>query len=196
MLMLMTVGNHQSPEFPVLGEPVSIELANTLYVDVDGVVDFLATPALAHAWFASSPTASSLRRPSRWTLDQLEQLWHVRDAVAEICRATVDGRTPPSAAVASVNGATERAPRAAQLAWTADGPTIIDRVIAGSALDHVLAAFADDLVDVLRDPERLLVCANVDCQVLFVKQHHRRRWCHDGCGHRHRQAAYYRRLHP
>jgi predicted RNA-binding Zn ribbon-like protein len=58
----------------------------------------------------------------------------------------------------------------------------------------VLGALAHDLMDVLANPARLLVCANDDCSMLFVQHHHRRRWCHDGCGHRHRQAAYYRRL--
>jgi predicted RNA-binding Zn ribbon-like protein len=29
--------------------------------------------------------------------------------------------------------------------------------------------------------------------MLFVKAHHRRQWCHESCGHRARQATYYRR---
>jgi predicted RNA-binding Zn ribbon-like protein len=67
---------------------------------------------------------------------------------------------------------------------------------AHSAVDRVLADLAESAIAILAGSGAgpIAVCANDDCSMLFVRQHHRRRWCHNSCGHRHRQAAYARRL--
>jgi predicted RNA-binding Zn ribbon-like protein len=183
-------------DYPVLGEPVAVELANTRYRDGDTVVEFLATPLMAAGWFDASPTAASLLRPGRWTRGDLAELVVLRDAIDAVLRAVVEGIVPASRAVSALNRAAARARGHAELDWPRDGlPRRIERRDAASPVDAVLAVLATDAIELVGGPDRssVQVCANDDCEMLFVRHHHRRRWCHNSCGHRHRQADYYRR---
>jgi predicted RNA-binding Zn ribbon-like protein len=185
-------------DYPVLGEPVAIELANTRYHETDGVVDYLATPTLASGWFDASPTASSLLRPGRWTRSDLAELLVLRDAIDDLLRAIVEESTGDARSVSAVNRAAARARVHAELTWqTGQAPQRLDRRDSATSVDAVLAVIATDAITLLASPtaSSVQVCANADCEMLFVRNHHRRRWCHNSCGHRHRQADYYRRTH-
>lgn len=180
---------------PVLGEPVPIELANTRYHDGGETIDFLASPALVSAWFSASPTGDGIVRPARWTADGWRRLIELRDAIEELLRALVDGRTPERSAVERLNAAAALATRQVELSWEKPGDIQrVERSDAADRTDAALAAIAVDAIELIAGPDAGLmrVCANDDCEMLFFKHHHRRRWCHNSCGHRHRQAAYYR----
>jgi predicted RNA-binding Zn ribbon-like protein len=184
-------------DFPVLGEPVAVELANTRYRDGAAVIDFLASPSMADAWFDASPTASALARPGRWTRIDWEQLVALRDATDALFRSVVAGAVPDARNVAIVNDAASRARGHAELRWDVpSGPELVMRRDADSAVDRVLADVAESAIALVAGSGDgpVVVCANDDCSMLFVRQHHRRRWCHNSCGHRHRQAAYARRI--
>jgi predicted RNA-binding Zn ribbon-like protein len=184
-------------DFPVLGEPIAIELANTRYRDGATVVDFLPDPAMAAAWFDASPTAAALARPERWSRSAWAQLVELRDATDRAFRAAIDGQAPDAESLRVLNEAAGRARGHRALRWDASGgPSLVVRREAATPVDGVLADLADSAITVVTGSGAgpLGVCANDDCELLFVRQHHRRRWCHNSCGHRHRQAAYARRV--
>lgn len=81
-------------EYPVLGEPVVIEFANTLYRDGSTTTDYIETPTLAAGWFAESPTACLSDRPSRLSRPMIERLRHLRDAVHFLISASIDSAVP------------------------------------------------------------------------------------------------------
>jgi predicted RNA-binding Zn ribbon-like protein len=183
---------------PVLGEPIPVELANTRYRDGDEVIEFLADPALVSAWFDASPTAHQLHAPQRWSESDRRRLIDLRDALDHLFRARIGTEVPEPHAVEQLNDAAARVIRRVELTWDRDGgPQRVERLDAPDRIDAVLAAIADQAIRLLAGPDAdlLRICANDDCQLLFVRQHHRRRWCHNSCGHRHRQAAYYRAHH-
>lgn len=164
-------------EFPILGtEPLAVELANTLY----GREDFLRTREQVDQWFAQvgQPAVDAVRART------------LRDAVHRLFAAAVEGAAPDPEDVAVVNAfATPTRP---ELRWSADGPAVrhVDTATGGAA---VLGRIASRAIDLLAGPAVLRRCTAPGCSLFFVRDHPRRRWCNPGCGHRDRQARYYRR---
>jgi predicted RNA-binding Zn ribbon-like protein len=182
-------------EFPVLGEPIALELANTRYRDDGDITDYLATPTMVAAWFDASPTARTLDRPARWSRDQVGELVTLRDAIDRLARSLLGGRPGSRTDLAALNNATRRVSRYRELLWE-ERPTAVERVNAPNRFDRAMGAFAENAIVLLAEPAHaggILECANADCHMLFFKQHHRRQWCQNNCGHRHRQADYYKR---
>ena len=182
-------GGPTADDLPLLGEPAPVELANSLYGEGDERVDFLATPALARLWLDHADLAVPF--PARLSRTDTDRLRALRDAVRRLVDQAVDGVALAPEAVEVVNRAARLAPRAAQLA---PGPAA-GWVSAARGVDAALGALAHETVALLGGPDgaRLRRCAAPDCGMAFVQQHRRRRWCHDSCGHRMRQAAYDRR---
>jgi predicted RNA-binding Zn ribbon-like protein len=173
-------------EFPILGtEPLPVELANTLHLDGGEITDFLATTDLVTAWFAAadgSPVAGSAAVPAR----------ELRDCVRAVLTAAADGLVPDPGAVEALNRHAAGAARYPQLSWGADGAGL-DWVDAGAGVTARLGRIAAATIELLaRDPD-VRRCPAPGCSMLFVRTHARRRFCHGSCGHRDRQARYYRR---
>jgi predicted RNA-binding Zn ribbon-like protein len=164
-------------EFPILGtEPLAVELANTLY----GGEDFLRTREWVDAWFAQvgQPAVDTVRARA------------LRDGVHRLFTAAVNGTTPDRADVRIVNGFTT--PTRLELDWSGAGPVARHRDSAtGGAL--VLGRMAACAIELLAGPDVLRRCTAPGCSMFFVRDHPRRRWCDPSCGHRDRQARYYRR---
>ena len=165
-------------EFPILGtEPLAVELANTLYGEGE---DFLRTRELVGEWFAlvGLPAVDALRARA------------LRNGVHRLFTAAVDGTTPDRADVEVVNGFTT--PTRLELRWSADGPVARHRdpTTGGTAVLGWIAACA---IELLAGPDALRRCTAPGCSMFFVRDHPRRRWCNPSCGHRDRQARYYRR---
>jgi predicted RNA-binding Zn ribbon-like protein len=183
---------------PILGEPVPIELANTRYRDGDVVIDFLPTAATADRWFAMSPTAAALERPGRWTRSGWSRLIELRDVIDDLLRARIAGKLPDRSLVARLNESARLVTTTSEMTWR-DAHTIelFERLTANDRADAVVGTIAHQAIRLLTgtDARLLRICAHDDCQMLFLKHHHRRRWCHNSCGHRHRQAKYYHSHH-
>ena len=174
-------------EFPILGtEPIAVELANTLYGD--GPADLIDTPRLVDEWFAA------VGQPARHTAGQARQVRTLRDALHALFAAAADGTPPDPRAVAEVNRHVAANPPALQLDWARDGTR---RARWATTTGADLASIATGAVEVLTAPDGSLArCTGPGCSMLFRRTHARRRFCHPSCGHRDRQARYYRRRHP
>jgi predicted RNA-binding Zn ribbon-like protein len=119
----------------------------------------------------------------------------LRDRVRELVTAVVDDRPPDPAAVAGLNAAARAAPTTVELHWAPDGTRTRREVEHAHGSSAVLGRIAASAVELLAGATagELRRCAAPDCWMLFVRTHPRRRWCHPSCGHRDRQARYYRR---
>ena len=185
--------------FPVIGEPRAVELANTLYVRPGSTVDFLDRSDWIVTWLGLAVSDSALTLPKR--IDQAggADLRSIRDAVRDLLSTATqrNGQPDPSGvatlSVATLNRFTD-APRVRyRLEWAADSPPRSAIVPTGRGLAAVLTHLAIESVSFLGsgDVARVRRCDGPDCPMLFVQQHHKRRFCHDGCAHRARQARYY-----
>ena len=179
---------------PLRGEPLAIELHNTLYASRGRAIDGLLEAEGPKAWL----TALGKRLPAGGTGDDpsLEELVELRAAVREALHAAVESRPPPQAAIETLNRASARAPRSAAARWRRTAaPRWEPRVHTDDRADIVVAAFAADAIELITGPRRDAIreCGAPGCVLLFLKDHPRREWCSDACGNRARQARHYER---
>jgi predicted RNA-binding Zn ribbon-like protein len=195
---------------PLLGEPLPVELMNTIWADRDGVHDSLADPDEALAWLSAVASRTGLpvdadlapARPG----DQARlamALRRLRDALRRLAAdATRDDRpeaasptTDIQAAAAEVNRATAAAPRWLAIELTEGAAPRRATRSARPAPDAAVSQIADAAVILLTGPEResLRACHAPGCVLYFVRQHPRREWCSAACGNRARVARHYQR---
>ena len=186
-------------ELPILGtEPLPVEFANTSYGDGAERIDFLAGAEAVDRWFREigrvhpdAPAPDGLVHLD----DQADQVRSLRDGVHRLLSAAADGQPPDPDAIAELNRVAAAAPTAVELHWTADGERSARVVDATTGTVAVMGRIATCCIELLGGPaaEDVRRCRAPGCSMLFVKNHSRRRWCHPSCGHRDRQARYYRR---
>jgi predicted RNA-binding Zn ribbon-like protein len=186
--------------FPLLGEPLPVELANTRFARRGVLVDGLTTRGDLLAWLVSHredfPAAIDLDAAGQCL--ELEDVGALRDLLRELFAAVVAGTRPADAAIAALNRLARQAPAAPQLDWPPEPgrqssvslhPTGDDPAAA------VLAELARATIRLLGGPdrERLRICQAPGCVLFYVKQHPRREWCSPACGNRARAARHYYR---
>lgn len=177
--------------FPLLGEPLSVDLTNTC-VRRDGViVDLLDTPAALNAWLRAEAKHVS------WTGSASTADWRavraLREAIAELFHARRGHTKPMPAAVAKVSEALSAPGARVRLVWTGREPRLAP-LSARSRRSVLLGELAADAVVVLTGPQagHLRKCANPGCVLQFIALNPRRRWCSSAlCGNRARVARHY-----
>jgi predicted RNA-binding Zn ribbon-like protein len=183
----------QAAGFPMGGENLAIDLADTLVTVTTPPTDLIAgQPASDRFW-----TLHGTLLPDGWTLPDAADTRRLRDAIRNLLDAAQQGAALDPAALDIVNATSALARVSAHIAvrneiaerrelWHYEDPA-----------DLALAAAARSAIDVLADPARranLRRCASPTCSMLFVTGDARRRWCTPNiCGNRDRVARHYRR---
>lgn len=177
--------------FPLLGEPISLDLVNTRVRHAGAYVELLDTPSALGKWLA----AESDRLP--WsgavTAADLRAVRTLRDAIAALLSARRGSARPRRGTMKVFNTALSTSVSAIRLTWTGKGLRAEQRA-AGSRRDRLLHALAVDAVTILTGPDAKLlrVCEHPDCVLQFLARNPRRRWCSASvCGNRARVARYY-----
>ncbi|MGH8292148.1 MAG: CGNR zinc finger domain-containing protein [Gammaproteobacteria bacterium] len=183
------------PLFPLLGESLSLDLANTRMHQDGTVADLLETPAELAAWLRLEAERLS------WTGSVSTADWRavckLRSALEELFGAWHAHRPPNAVAVAAINHAQAAPSIRTRFIWTGREPRLAP-LGARSQRSVLLCKLAADAVTLLTGPQakRLRKCANPDCVLMFVATYPRRRWCSSAlCGNRARVARHYRRHH-
>jgi predicted RNA-binding Zn ribbon-like protein len=180
--------------FPIVGEPLTVELANTLYTHSSGILDFLASTDLITSWFARAPGAVGLSLPPRPSAGDAEAIRQIRDAAHRALDLVVSGRAGVDPKDVSVlNHHAAAASCHWHLEWSDDTGPSATAVYSGRRADVFLSQLAGDVIRFLSGPHPAQVrrCAHPHCEMFFVQHHHKRRFCHESCAHRARQARYY-----
>jgi len=180
--------------FPLVGEPLALDLVNTRPNTPKGTVDLLATSGGLAAWLALQahrlPT-----EPNRITPADLADLLALREHITTAINAARWRRRPPSAVLQALTRAEASAARWREIAWVNGTLTVAPRRH-GSAGQRLLADLAAAGTDLLIDPAVTTVrqCEAARCRLLFLPSRPRRRWCSPQlCGNRTRVARYYQR---
>ncbi|MER6995706.1 CGNR zinc finger domain-containing protein [Streptomyces sp. NPDC000410] len=177
---------------PLTGEPLSIDLLNTRWVDADCHHDLLESLGGLTVWLSGTSVRRALgERPlaaDRATLERLRQARAALDAVA------TDPARPPGDAVAALNAvlAHGRVRRLLRPDGVPDTDVEVDAPFwlpAWAACENWLRLVADR-------PGRIRCCANPECPLHFfdVSKNGTRRWCSmSGCGNRAKAQRHYER---
>lgn len=175
------------PVFRWLGEPLAIDLANTvMVVREDETVDLIASPEDLRRWLAAERGRLGEYAFEAAHLDEIRAL---RDAIRELLGATAERGALPARALDRLNAASAVAPVAPQL----DGELVaVARAEDETSIDWLLGTLARSTIALLTGPEReqLKVCRAPSCGMFFLGA---RRWCCSACGNRARAARHYRR---
>jgi predicted RNA-binding Zn ribbon-like protein len=188
--------------FPLLGEPLAIDLVNTVAaVGPNGaLVDLIATPDGLRAWIdAQSERLDADPTTIDALLSEAASLVALREALRRLFRAAMRDETPDSEAVALVNATSAAAPSYPVLDWPSDSPP---RALLRHEEHHPAALprarIARSGIDLLAGEQRHLVraCEGASCVLLFLATNPRRHWCSPAtCGNRARVARHYQRRH-
>jgi predicted RNA-binding Zn ribbon-like protein len=179
---------------PILGEPLPIELHNTLYAVRGRIADGLAEPASLRGWLGALAEGLPVE-PRAVDQGRLGDVLALRAAVREALHAEHEGRAMSSEAVAELNRASARNPGSLQLAQDGGVRTSEIRQHAPSTTDVVLGLIASSTIELVTGPRAgdLRACGAPGCALMFLKDHPRREWCSATCGNRARQARHYAR---
>jgi predicted RNA-binding Zn ribbon-like protein len=158
---------------PLTGEPLALDLVNTIWIDEAGRHDLLADRDLCSAWLAHWGLPATARAA------QVAHLVEARDAI----RGVLEHRRDPAAAAAL-----ESVLARGRLRLSFTGGKLEETLEAPAAWQPAWRA-ARDLGRLLSQrPDRIKPCANPDCILWFedTTRSNTRRWCSmtGGCGSR------------
>lgn len=196
----------------MLGEPLPVELMNTVEVDRSGPRDMLGDDAAVSAWLRaigerSRPGLDGALVPAKLNDAAVRRiaprLRELRDALRRLAaEATADPRPVATStfrtrqdAVDALNALASTWP---ELSWPVGGaPTKVFQAD-GTPAQLAVAAIAHEAVELFASARRdqLRACLAPGCLRYFFKEHPRREWCSDACGNRVRVARHYQRRHP
>lgn len=184
----------QAAGFFVAGEPLAVDLADTIITVHDPPADLLPDEAACRGWWDLQRD----RLPEGAPPPPLAPTIELRRAVRDILDAHLMGGAPNAEAVELVNDVASRAAATRQLALSPSGWGVLNqwRAAADRPHDIALAVVADSLIDLLVGPAlgRLRRCQNPACSMLFVASDARRKFCTQNiCANRTRVARHYRR---
>jgi predicted RNA-binding Zn ribbon-like protein len=175
------------PVFRWLGEPLAIDLANTVMVVRPGeTVDLLETPDDLGRWLeAQRDRLGGYGSPTK----QLSEIRALRDAVHALFTAVARGESPPRPALESVNAASAAGPVAPQLGA---GLELTEASLTPDPFASLAGRLARSAIEIAAASERrpLKICTAPSCGMFFLGS---RRWCCAACGNRARAARHYER---
>nr|MBA3279241.1 ABATE domain-containing protein [Geodermatophilaceae bacterium] len=102
--------------FPLVDEPLALDLVNTRPNTPDGTVDLLATSRGLKAWLALQAHRLSAE-PDQITPTGLGEILALREHITTVISEVRQGRRPPVAALQALTDADAVAPRRRELAW-------------------------------------------------------------------------------
>jgi predicted RNA-binding Zn ribbon-like protein len=177
--------------FVLIGEPLAIDLANTIKTAAGTKVDLLSEDARNTAFWSFE----SHRLPEFAGVPSLSECHALRSALRSLLTRVESGAAPEAWAVSYVNEVSRRARLATELEIS--GPSLMTKTRwqADDAADITLSAVAQSAIDFITGPlaSRLRVCAAPQCSMMFVATNSKRRWCTpNGCGNRERVARHSR----
>ncbi len=186
--------------FPLIGEPLAVDLANTLLEREEGSEDLLATPERLLAWCEAEGERLGVLNAAGLG-GRLPEFLVLRGAIRELFRGLLDGERPSEGAVEEINTASARVPRFRELRWETEdqqgGLRAQTRDVGGEEADIALASIARSAIELAGDPGRefLRSCPAPGCPLIFCAENSRKRWCSNACGNRVRVARHYRHHH-
>ena len=186
----------QAAGFPVAGEPLAVDLADTIITSRDPNADLLTDEATCRLWWDLQKDRLPVSPPP-----PLAPTVELRRAIRHILDARIAGTDVDPLAVDCVNDVAASVTSSRRLVPAPSGWTAITvgQAPADRPYALALATAAESLIDLLVGPaaERLRRCQNPTCSMLFVATDARRKFCTQNiCANRTRVARHYQRHRP
>jgi predicted RNA-binding Zn ribbon-like protein len=195
----------------LLGEPLPVELMNTIVASRGTVYDALSNDTEVAAWLRA--ISERLRHEAgavleSATLDETAvhpaagRLRKLRDALRRLAAETTGSPWPRDVSAIparqdAIDTLNALAPTWPELAWPAGEDPVRTFRTAGTPVDLAISVIAHQAVELFASPlrDQLRPCLAPGCVLYFLKNHPRREWCAPACGNRARVARHYQRHH-
>jgi predicted RNA-binding Zn ribbon-like protein len=166
-----------------LGDPLAVDLANTVRRRGWTYVDLLATPHDLADWLDREQDRLTVPRPVGAEL--LDRFRPARDIVLRLLRATAAGEAFTAADIHALNQLQLAAP-AVRLLGPRPGTSITHTPTHIDPLRRLLAELAAATIDFLNGPEFevLALCDAPGCGQLYLRGRPNQQWCNPHCGSR------------
>ncbi|MDQ1609555.1 MAG: hypothetical protein QOE16_2287 [Microbacteriaceae bacterium] len=177
--------------FVLMGEPLAVDLANTIKLAAEPPLDLLADDAHNTVFWSLEHD----RLPEPAGVPSLSESLALRSALHSLLASIERGVPPEESSVSYVNEVARRARVTTELVPTKSSVAAQACGQADDAADIALSAVAQSAIDFLTGPSAhlLRVCAAPRCGMMFVATNSKRRWCTpNGCGNRERVARHSR----
>jgi len=179
-------------------EPLAVEFANTWYAVRGKEREGVGTPAELARWLREHglPTGVDSEAHADIGEQAVRDFLTLRNTIRSLLHATAEGEPLPEADTATVNKASEQAPRWPLLAGTAEAGYGVIEMTTADPLPSARAQIARDAITLLGGPlrEDVRACHAPGCVLYFIKDHPRREWCSAACGNRARVARHYTKI--
>jgi predicted RNA-binding Zn ribbon-like protein len=188
----------QAAGFMVGGEPLAVELADTLVMVSEPPTDLLSDEEACRRFWE----LQAARLPEGWGVPSLTATMRLRDAIRQLLDSALPGQLGSAldrAAVQTLNSMSSRAQTISEVRLVRTELCGVETWKAKTPGDLAIAAAARSAIAILTEPaerQRLRRCTNPNCSMLFINGDCRRRWCTPNiCGNRARVARHYQRHH-
>jgi predicted RNA-binding Zn ribbon-like protein len=193
-----------TPGFHFVGNLLCLDLVNTEAMSQGRRTDLLRGYGDLVAWLRragvlddAGAEADRRREGTGEADDAMRHARALRGALREMARSLVDGEAVGDGALRAINEVLALRPAIGRVERTAEGFALRTQPLTEGAA-QLLAPVAESAAWLLEHGDRALLkrCENPQCILYFydTTKNHSRRWCSmDGCGSRHKAAAYYRR---
>ncbi len=175
----------------VAGEPLAIDLADTIKMAVEPPVDLIGDTQRNDIFWE----IEAHQLPEGAGIANLHDTHLLRAATRRLFDAKVDGLPFDTESLRLVNRMAAAAVAHPELSTTGDLPVTHLRWTAETPGALSLAVVARSAIDVLTGPssDRLRRCASPTCSMFFIALNAKRQWCTpNGCGNRARVARHAR----
>lgn len=189
----------------ILGEPLPVELMNTVRGGRGEIRDALVGDAAVLSWLNAMEDrilAESGAHTIAFSLEDAQvvagDLRALRDALRCLAAEVTEDPRPPTSGMAHTRAVTTintLARARAELVWPVNGEPSRAATARGSQARLTVGLIARQAIDFFGGPERhqLRACLASHCVLFFVKEHPRREWCTPKCGNRARVKRHYDR---
>jgi predicted RNA-binding Zn ribbon-like protein len=166
-----------------LGDPLAVDLANTVRRRGLDYVELVTTPADLATWLGYQQDRVSA--PTEIDEDLLRPFIAARDHALHVLRAAATRQPLPAADVAAINERILAAP-AVRLLGAEPGDLHTRPVTDADPPNRLLAELAASVVDLLTgsDAVRLALCDSPGCGQLYLRGRPNQQWCNPHCGNR------------
>jgi predicted RNA-binding Zn ribbon-like protein len=178
-----------------LGDPLAIDLANTVRRRGWRYHELITSPAELHAWLDHE--RGRLTIPAEVDSVLLTRFLAIRDPVLGVLRAAAIGAALPPADVTAVNDQAAAAP-VIRLLGSRPGRSVTQPVIRADPVTRLCADLAAAAIDLLTGPDAAAValCDAPGCGQLYRRSRPNQQWCDPHCGTRARSRRHLDRRVP
>jgi predicted RNA-binding Zn ribbon-like protein len=176
-----------------LGEPLAIDVANTVRRRGRRYVELIASPGDLRTWLEHE--RGRLAIPDEVDAALVSRFLLIRDHVLEVLRAAAGGAALPADHVSAINDAALAAPTI-RLLGTGPGTYLSRPVTRADQATRLCGDIAAAAIDLLTGPEAAAVtlCDAPGCGQLYLRGRPNQQWCDPHCGMRVRSQRHAERV--